>query len=57
MKNKKRINKAQDAVLTQTCIEIITDVHETPDFVEVRGECGGDVLTYRVYDDGDIYER
>lgn len=35
MKNKKRINKAQDAVLTQTCIEIITDVHETPDFVEV----------------------
>ena len=36
MKNKKRINKAQDAVLTQTCIEIITDVHETPDFVEVR---------------------
>lgn len=57
MKNKKRINKAQDAVLTQTCIEIITDVHETPDFVEVRGECGGDALTYRVYDDGNIYER
>ena len=30
---------------------------ETPDFVEVAGRVGGDVVTYRVYDDGTMYER
>ena len=28
-----------------------------PDFVEVTGKMGGDVMTYRIYDDGSVYER
>lgn len=55
--NKERISKAQDIVLTQTCVEFIEDYHCTPDFVEVIGNAGGDVLTFRVYNDGSIYER
>lgn len=26
-------------------------------FVEVTGRMGGDVITYRIYDDGSVYER
>lgn len=55
--NKERISKAQDIVLAQTCVEFIEDYHWTPDFVEVIGNAGGDVLTFRVYNDGSIYER
>ena len=55
--NKEKISKAQDIVLAQTCVEFIEDYRCTPDFVEVIGNAGGDVLTFRVYNDGSIYER
>ena len=29
----------------------------TPDFVEIVGRVGGDIVTYRVYDDGSVYEK
>lgn len=54
-KNKERVNKAQDRVLER--LDYIMDYHETPDFVEIIGCIGGDTVTYRVYDDGSMYER
>ena len=41
-----------------TPIEIIYDGHETPDYFEFIGECGGDALRYRVYKkDGKVYSK
>ena len=52
---KKRIKKAQDIALED--MDYILDVSPAPDFVEVVGHMGGDTVTYRVYDDGSVYER
>ena len=52
---KKRINKAQDIALED--MDYILDVFPAPDFVEVVGRMGGDTVTYRVYDDGSVYEK
>lgn len=38
-------------------LEYIMDHRTAPDFVEVTGRMGGDVVTYRIYNDGSIYER
>ena len=38
-------------------MDYILDVFSAPDFVEVVGRMGGDTVTYRVYDDGSVYER
>lgn len=57
MAKDKRTEKAQDRVLDETCMEYVTDVIPTPDFVEVHGRAGGDDLCFRVYDNGAIYER
>ena len=53
--NKERVNKAQDRAMES--LEYVIDRREAPDFVEVTGYMGGDVITYRVYDDGRMYER
>lgn len=52
---KKRIRRAEDTVLER--LEYITETIPAPDFVEVVGCMGGDTVTYRVYDDGTVYER
>jgi len=57
MAKSSRADKAQDKVLSETCMEYVTDVYETPDFVEVHGRAGGDDICYRVYSNGRIYER
>lgn len=57
MAENKRVKRAQDRVLDETCMEYVTDVIPTPDFVEVHGRVGGDDLCFRVYDNGEIYER
>ena len=54
-KNKDRVNKAKDIALES--LDYVIDCLETPDFVEVTGRMGGDVITYRIYDDGRVYER
>lgn len=43
--------------LLRHLLDYVMDYHEAPDFVEVIGRIGGDVITYRVYDDGTMYER
>lgn len=57
MAGNKRTENAQDRVLNETCMECVTDVIPTPDFVEVHGRAGGDDLCFRVYDNGEIYEK
>lgn len=54
-KNTGRVNRAQERALER--LDYIMDCYETPDFVEVTGRMGGDVITYRIYDDGTVYER
>lgn len=52
---KSRVEAAQELAMDR--LEYITSCQETPDFVEVTGNMGGDMHTYRVYDDGSIYEK
>ena len=52
---KERIEKAQDRVLEN--LDYILETIPAPDFVEIVGRMGGDTVTYRVYDDGSMYER
>ena len=51
----KRIAKAQDMVLER--LDYILETIPAPDFIEIVGRVGGDTVTYRVYNDGSIYER
>lgn len=39
------------------CLDYILETIPTPDFVEIVGCVGGDTVTYRVYDDGSVYEK
>ena len=50
-----RVRKAEDKALES--LDYILETIPTPDFVEVVGRVGGDTVTYRVYDDGSVYER
>lgn len=50
-----RIRKAQDKAMER--LDYILETISTPDFVEIVGRVGGDVVTYRVYDDGSVYEK
>lgn len=50
-----RVRKAQNKVLEH--LEYILEAVPTPDFVELLGRVGGDTVTYRVYNDGSVYEK
>lgn len=50
-----RVRKAQDKVLEH--LDYILETIPTPDFVEIVGRVGGDVVTYRVCNDGSVYEK
>ncbi len=52
---KDRVSKAQDRALER--LDYILETIPAPDFVEIVGRMGGDTITYRVYDDGSVYER
>ena len=54
-KDKTRVKKAIDIALEQ--LDYIIDYEVTTDFVEIIGKKGGDAITYRIYDDGAVYER
>lgn len=55
VKTNNRIIKAQEKVLEN--LDDILETYPAPDFVEIVGRVGGDTVTYRVYDDGSVYER
>jgi hypothetical protein len=50
-----RVRKAQDKALEH--LDYILETIPAPDFVEIVGRVGGDVVTYRVYNDGYVYEK
>ena len=54
-RNETRVKKAMDIALER--LDYIMDYEVTTDFVEIFGKIGGDVITYRIYDDGAVYER
>lgn len=53
--NETRVKKAMELALEY--LDYIIDYRTAPDFVEVTGRVGGDVITYRIYNDGSMYER
>lgn len=52
---KKRVKEAENRVLER--VDYILETIPASDFVEIVGRVGGDTVTYRVYDDGSVYER
>lgn len=50
-----RITKAKDLVKDR--VERIYDIYEEENFIVIIGIIGGDLVEYRVYDDGRITER
>lgn len=50
-----RVRKVQDKALER--LDHILETIPTTDFVEIVGRVGGDVVTYRVYNDGSVYEK
>lgn len=50
-----RVRKAQDKVLEH--LDYILETVPTLDFVEIVGRVGGDTVTYRVCNDGSVYEK
>ena len=54
-KDKARVEKAINIALER--LDYIIDHRAAPDFVEVTGRMGGDTITYRIYNDGSVYER
>lgn len=50
-----RVKKAEDRALES--LDYILETIPAPNFVEIVGRIGGDTATYRVYDDGTVYER
>ena len=51
----KRIEKARNKALES--LDYIIETIPGLNFVEIIGRVGGDTVTYRVYDDGSVYER
>ena len=55
MDEKMRVQKAEEKALER--LDYILEYYSAQDFVEIVGRIGGDTVTYRVYNNGDIYER
>ena len=54
MDEKKRVQKAEEKALET--LDDILGHYSSPDFVEIVGRVGGDTVTYRIYNDGRMYE-
>jgi hypothetical protein len=51
------IKKAKAILFDKTPIEVIISSTQTKDYIQFVGKVGGDVLTYRIYNDGRISEK
>ena len=49
--------KARKYIKAHSPIEKILYSADYGDYVQIVGKAGGDVLTYRYYSDGDVYEE
>lgn len=55
MDEKKRIQKAEEKALER--LDYILNSYSASNFVEIVGRVGSDTVTYRVYNNGCMYER
>lgn len=53
--NNKRLDNVRKRFLEHH--DRILDMYDAGAFVEVTGTVGGDVVTYRYYNNGDVFER
>lgn len=53
--NKRRVEQVQESALGN--LDYVMECRKASDFVEVTGSIGGDIVTYRVYDNVDVYAR
>jgi len=52
-----RCKKAIDRALNEEGLDYTLEVFEAPDFVQIVGSIGGDIVTYRFYDSGLVVEK
>lgn len=50
------LEKGVDEVINYK-LEVVYNIIPTPDFTEIHGTMGGDTLCFRVYKNGEIYEK
>lgn len=57
--SKSKALSPQQAAYNEVCdtVDYILEEHRTPDFIEVIGKMGGDVLRFRIMRDGNVYEK
>lgn len=46
------MTKMEKTLMILDMVDIVLETHDTPDFTEYICEIGGDVVKYRVYNDG-----
>ena len=51
------LEEATKIIYENTAIEIIMSVNKTPDYYQIVGYAGGDILTYRVYNSGTLTQK
>jgi hypothetical protein len=51
------IEEAEKIIYRDTPIEYIYRITQTKDFIEFVGDAGGDILTYRVHNNGKVYAK
>ena len=51
------VEEAIKIINENTAIEIIMSVDKTPDYYQIVGYAGGDILTYRVYNSGTLTQK
>lgn len=44
-------------IIQKTPLDTIIETFECGDYIEVTGRAGGDILTYRIYSNGQVVER
>ena len=47
----------KEIIFTNTPIDNIISTNDGPGFIDVIGCAGGDTLTYRIYENGQVTER
>lgn len=52
-----REDRAQELLLNERGVDYIMECDSTPDFVQCVCSIGGDVVTFRVYDNGTITQK
>ena len=51
------LEEAIKIINENTAIEIIMSIDKAPDYYQIVGYAGGDILTYRVYNSGALTQK